>query len=66
MNAVLPKMKAYFAEKLSCGAIKLTPGEISIRFILAKGKGMIGDIELERIFFHKKYKSMVAIIRTWP
>ena len=47
MNTIVPKMKTYFAEKLSCGAIKLTADEISIRFILAKGKGMIGDIELE-------------------
>jgi len=47
MNTIVPKIKIYFAEKLSCGAIKLTADEISIRFILAKGKGMIGDIELE-------------------
>ena len=47
MNVIVPKMKTYFAEKLSCGAIKLTTDEISIRFILANGKGMIGDVELE-------------------
>ena len=42
-----PKLKAYLSEKLSCGDIKLTPSEISVRFIYAGGSSMIGDLELE-------------------
>ncbi len=47
LDKIKLKIKDYFAEKLSCGAIKLTAKEISIRFVLVKGKGMIGDVELE-------------------
>jgi len=47
LDALVPKMKNYFAEKLTCGDISLTPEEISVRFIEIKGKGMIGNIELE-------------------
>lgn len=40
-------LKIFLAEKLTCGDIKLTPEEISIRFINVSGGEMIGDVELE-------------------
>lgn len=40
-------LKTFLAEKLTCGDIKLTPEEISIRFIEVSGGKMIGDVELE-------------------
>ena len=47
LASLVPKLKKYLADKLTCGDIKLTSSEISIRFVFAKGDGMIGDIELE-------------------
>jgi len=43
----IPKLKEYLVGKLSCGDIKLTPEEISVRFISVEGNAMIGNIELE-------------------
>ena len=40
-------LKTFLAAKLTCGDIKLTPEEISIRFIEVSGGKMIGDVELE-------------------
>lgn len=47
LNMLASKMKNYFAKNLTCGDIKLTPKEISVRLIEAKGNGMIGNVELE-------------------
>ena len=47
LQPFIPKLKKYLAEKLTCGDIKLTPAEISIRFILTQGGEMIGNVELE-------------------
>lgn len=43
----VPKLKEFIAEKLSCGDKELTSDEISIRFILVGGDGMIGNVEVE-------------------
>lgn len=42
-----PSLKTFLAEKLTCGDIKLTPEEISVRFLHISGGEMIGDVELE-------------------
>jgi len=47
LQPLVPKLKKYLAEKLSCGDIKLTSAEISMRFVSVQGGGMIGNIELE-------------------
>ena len=41
------KLKPYLAEKLTCGDIKLTEGDISVRLVETKGAGMIGVVEVE-------------------
>jgi len=47
LQSLIQKLKKYLAGKLSCGDIKLTPAEISIRFTFEEGGNMIGDVELE-------------------
>lgn len=47
LEKLVPKLKRYIAEQLTCGDIKLSPEEISIRFIKINGGEMIGNIELE-------------------
>lgn len=47
LQELTPKLKEYIAEKLTCGDIKLTPSEVSIRFVNVGGGAMIGRIELE-------------------
>ncbi len=47
LTNLTPELKERLAEKLTCGEIKLTPAEISIRFIFTQGEGMIGNVELE-------------------
>ena|SRR3989338_7237153 len=41
------ELKPLIAEKLTCGDIKLTPEEISIRIIKVENGDMIGEVELE-------------------
>jgi len=43
----VPKLKEFLAEKLTCGDVKLTTKEISVRFIQVSGGEMIGRVELE-------------------
>lgn len=40
-------LKIFLAEKLSCGDIKLSPKEISIRILNIEDDNMIGTVELE-------------------
>lgn len=47
LNDLSNKLKPYFAEKLSCGDIILTPEEVSIRLVLIDGGDMIGNVEVE-------------------
>jgi len=47
LNGLIPKLKIYLADLLTCNNIKLTPGEISIRLIKTFGNGMIGAVEVE-------------------
>lgn len=47
LQGFIPQLKTFLAEKLTCGEIKLTEKEISIRFIKTDGGEMIGDLELE-------------------
>jgi hypothetical protein len=47
LENIASNLKKFLAEKLTCGDIALTPKEISIRFITAKGSGMIGQVEVE-------------------
>jgi len=44
---ILPDLKKYLAEKLTCGDMKLVPEEVSIRFINIDGGEMIANIEVE-------------------
>ena len=47
LDAIAPQLREYLADKLSCSSKKLTPSEISIRFIKTDGGEMIAGIELE-------------------
>ena len=47
LSVLVPKLKEYIADKLSCGDRKLTSEEISIRLILVEGDTMIGNVEVE-------------------
>lgn len=47
LNDLSKKLKPYLAEKLSCGDIKLTSEEVSVRLIKIDGGDMIGRVELE-------------------
>ena len=47
LNDLSKKLKPYLAEKLSCGDIKLTSEEVSVRLIQIDGGDIIGRIELE-------------------
>ncbi len=45
---IIKPMKAFIAEKLTCGDISLSPEEVSIRVIYtALSDGMIADIEMD-------------------
>ena len=43
----IPELKKYVAKQLTCGDIKLSPNEISVRIIITAGGQMIGEVELE-------------------
>ena len=47
LASLTQKLKEFVADKLSGSDIKLTPHEISIRFLAVKGGAMIGKVELE-------------------
>jgi len=47
MNRITAQMKNYFADSLTCGDIKLTPEEVSVRYVKSEGNGMIGNVEIE-------------------
>lgn len=47
LERLIPDLKQFLAEKLTCEDIKLTPREISIRLIKISGGQMIGDTEIE-------------------
>ncbi len=47
LDSVTPKLKRYFAQKLTCGDRQLAPEEISVRYIGVEGSGMIGNVEVE-------------------
>lgn len=46
-QALVPDLKTYLAQELSCGDISLTSEEVSIRFVTNAGPHMIGDIEMQ-------------------
>ncbi|GEM_PF-993726 len=47
LQALIPDLKTYLAQELSCSDISLTSEEISIRFITNTGPNMIGDVEVQ-------------------
>lgn len=47
LEKLIPELKKYVSDELTCGDIRLTPEEISIRMIQISGGEMIGDVELE-------------------
>jgi hypothetical protein len=47
LNSVVPKLKTYIADKLTCDDIKLRQDEVSVRLIKVKGEGMLGNVELD-------------------
>ncbi len=48
ISDAIDPLKGFIAEKLTCGAIALSPEEVSIRGIhVTLGKGMIADIEMD-------------------
>ena len=44
---LIKDLKLFLADKLTCGDIKLSEKEISVRLINIEGDAMIGNIELE-------------------
>jgi len=44
---IIPDLKKYTAEKLTCDDLALTPSEISVRFLSVVRGEMIGEVELE-------------------
>ena len=46
-DTIVSDLKVFLAEKLTCGDIKLSPEEVSVRFIKIDGGDMIGDAEVE-------------------
>lgn len=52
LETIVPELKSYLAEKLTCGGIKLNPSEISIRLIRVSGGKMIANVELEITAHH--------------
>lgn len=47
LNKLSAELKPFIAKKLTCGDIKLTQEEISIRIIYIEGGNMIGKVEIE-------------------
>jgi hypothetical protein len=47
LNVVAPQLREYLARKLSGSSKKLTPSEISIRFVKVNGGKMMARVELE-------------------
>lgn len=47
LENIVPELRTFIAEQLTCGDIKLSPNEISIRFINIIGGQTIGKVELE-------------------
>ena len=48
ISDAIDPLKGFIAEKLTCGAIALSPEEVSIRGIhVTLGKGMIADVEMD-------------------
>lgn len=47
LKSITQKLKIYLADKLTCDDIKLTPQEISLRYIAVDGEGMMGNVDLE-------------------
>jgi len=47
LSVIASQLREYLADKLSCSSKKLTPSEISLRFIKTNGGKMIAGVELE-------------------
>ena len=48
LSALAPKLKAHLAHALSCGAIALSPDEVSVRIInVTDGTAMMAQVEAE-------------------
>jgi hypothetical protein len=47
LDAVVPKLKVFLADKLTCDDIKLRADEVSVRLITVHGRGMLGNVELD-------------------
>ncbi len=47
LNELSLDLKPLIAKKLTCGNIKLTPEEVSVRIIYIEGGNMIGKVEIE-------------------
>jgi hypothetical protein len=44
---LIPELKTYIAKQLTCGDIKLSLNEITIRLVDVEGDGMIGAVEVD-------------------
>ena len=47
LEALSTELKRYVAEQLTCGDIKLSPDEVSVRLLNIRGNGMLTPIEAE-------------------
>jgi hypothetical protein len=47
LKKVVPELKKFLAEKLTCGDISLSPSEVSVRFLNVADGDMIAPIEVE-------------------
>ena len=49
LESLVPALKEYIADELTCGEIRLKSDEVSIRLMTISGGGMIGSVEVEII-----------------
>jgi hypothetical protein len=47
LEKVTPALKQFVADQLTCKDISLGPGEVSVRLLPARGKGMLANVELD-------------------
>lgn len=47
LEELADSLKEYAAKELTCGDIKLSSDEVSVRFISSQGEGMLAPVEIE-------------------
>jgi len=57
LEKITPALKQFVADQLTCNDISLGPGEVSVRLLPARGKGMLAKVELD--IFAAPYKERI-------